>query len=100
MLEPMNPDSEVVYDAEIAPLMSQIIAICKAHRIPMLATFQYSNRQTEEGNAHFCTTRIPFEGEHRALAKATVAIRHGDNDGIFAFAITSAPPDGARGSGK
>lgn len=85
MAEPMNPDSEAIYDAEISPLMTQIIAICKRHRIPMLATFQYSNRETDEGNAHFCTTRLPFDGEDGSLARATVEIRSG---GVRALAFT------------
>ena len=87
MADPMNPDSEAIYDAEISPLMAQIIAICKHHRIPMLASFQYSNQETDEGNAHFCTTRIPFDGEHEALARATVEIRNGGAR-AFAFTIT------------
>lgn len=30
---------EDVYDERIAPLMSQIISVCKEHKIAMLATF-------------------------------------------------------------
>ncbi len=72
--QPMNPDSESVYDAEIAPLMSKIIDICKANRIPMLATFQYSN---DDDGSDFCTTRIPFAGESGRLEIIT-AIMLGD----------------------
>lgn len=42
-------NKEQIYDAEISPLINQIIMICKEHKIPMFTTFQYSN----EG---FCTT--------------------------------------------
>lgn len=45
---------EAIYDAEISPLMTRIIAICKEHDIPMLATFQFEH--TEENGAGFCTT--------------------------------------------
>lgn len=31
---------ETVYDAEIAPLVEQIITVCKAHDLPIFATFQ------------------------------------------------------------
>lgn len=58
---------EAVYDAEIAPLMTQIIALCKAHSIPMVASFQLTRTVTpeeeEDGEeALFCTTAIvPLE---------------------------------------
>lgn len=45
-------DNEVVYDEQIHPLMAQIIAICKEHGIPMLASFVYAPGE-------FCTTHIP-----------------------------------------
>jgi hypothetical protein len=32
-------NKEQIYDAHIAPLMSQILAICKEHKIAMLASF-------------------------------------------------------------
>jgi hypothetical protein len=57
-------DEEKVYDGEIAPLMAQVIAICKAKQIPMLATFQYCN--TEEDGAGYCTTSLPFAGRTAA----------------------------------
>lgn len=53
-------DEEAAYDERIAPLMSQIIAICKERRIPMFASFAYA-ASPEEGVAH-CTTNLPFDG--------------------------------------
>lgn len=50
-------DAEAVYDEQLAPLMTQIIAICKEHQIPMVAQFQYANH-AEAGPA-FCTTTLP-----------------------------------------
>lgn len=47
-------DLEKVYDEQISPLMTKIIEICQEHRIPMVASFQYANSETE-GPA-FCTT--------------------------------------------
>lgn len=40
-------DLEAVYDAEIFPLMDQILDICKKHKMPMLASFVY--KCNEEG---------------------------------------------------
>ena len=70
-LQPMNPDSEAIYDAQISPLMEQIIAICKEHRIPMLATFQYKQSTPEgDGESGWCTSRIPFAGEDPRISEA------------------------------
>lgn len=49
---------EHVYDEKIAPLMTQIIAICKEHKLPMFATFLYANSD-EEGDG-LCTTNLMF----------------------------------------
>ena len=37
-------DKEDVFDNEIAPLMQQIIEVCREHKIPLVAVFQYANR--------------------------------------------------------
>ena len=52
----MDWDKESVYDDEIAPLMSQIIAICKREEMPIVCSVQY--RDDEEGGPGFCTTTI------------------------------------------
>ncbi len=83
-------DEERVYDEKISPLMVQIIAICKEHRIPMAASFQYANH--EENGPAFCTTTLPIEGRAckkirdlsvamapaRAVALAETIVTHPD----------------------
>lgn len=67
-------DNESVYDGLIAPLMGQIIAICKAHGIPMFATFQYGPESDEQG-IPLCTTSIPVDGQaevFRSLARVAM----------------------------
>lgn len=54
-------DKEDIYDEQISPLMAQIISICKEHKIPMCATFQYSDDEGDNGPG-YCTTTLPFEG--------------------------------------
>lgn len=50
---------EVIYDEKIAPLMEEIIAVCKANDIPVLASFQLDDVRTPDTNDAFkCTTRI------------------------------------------
>lgn len=51
---PPNADREDVYDNEVAPLMTEIIAICQRAQIPMLASFDLTPK---EGDRSFlCTT--------------------------------------------
>ncbi len=49
-------DLEAVYDAEIAPLMTQIIAICERVNMPMVASFSY--RRNSAGGYDLCSTSI------------------------------------------
>lgn len=68
-------DLEHVYDEQISPLMKQIIDICKAHRLPMIASFAFKN--CEEKGAGDCSTLLTYEG--RNVTKFTQAlniIRH------------------------
>ena len=51
---------EKAYDEKIGPLMTQIVAICREHNIPMAAQFQYQD--TEAEGPGFCTTTLPFDG--------------------------------------
>jgi hypothetical protein len=48
-------NKEEIYDAEIAPLMTQIIDVCKTHKIAALATFHIP---TDEDENLACTTSI------------------------------------------
>ena len=57
---------EEAYDNEIAPLMTKVIEACKAHDIPMLATFQYTEPDCEDG---YCTTIIPASSEGEGLTR-------------------------------
>jgi hypothetical protein len=47
-------DLEQVYDEQIQPLITQIIAICKEHKIPMGATFCFRN--SEDEGEEYCST--------------------------------------------
>jgi hypothetical protein len=59
--EPESWDLEAVYDAQLFPLMEKVIAICKEHRIPMVATFTYARDEARDATDH-CTTRLAFPG--------------------------------------
>lgn len=54
----MSANKEAVYDAEINPLMAQIIAICQEHGIAMLASFAIP---TPESDSLRCTSALPDE---------------------------------------
>jgi hypothetical protein len=46
---------EQIHDELISPLVSQIIGICKKHKIPMLANF---NLASEDDEGLQCTTHV------------------------------------------
>jgi hypothetical protein len=50
-------DHEAVYDEQISPLMRQILEICKAHNLPMFATFQYRSSEHPE-EMGLCTSKL------------------------------------------
>lgn len=67
-------NKEQIYDAEISPLMAQIIGICQQHGISMLATFDIP---TEEDPDLLCTTNLAdgdgkFSDRMMALRRAAV----------------------------
>lgn len=70
----MKPyDQETTYDAQIAPLMAQIIAICKEHQIPMIASFAYRRDKNDEYD--LCTTALPNNrGEAPAAFAGAIGI--------------------------
>ena len=53
-----TPNKEQVYDDQISPLMSQIIAICQKHGIAMIASFAIP---TPEDDGLQCTSMLPDE---------------------------------------
>lgn len=55
-------DLESVYDEQIAALMTQIIAVCKEHHLPMFATFLYGS--DEQDGETYCTTNLLFDDRH------------------------------------
>jgi hypothetical protein len=79
-------NKEQTYDERIAPLMTQIIAVCQEHGIAMLASFCIP---TPEDADLQCTTHLPDEtGKLPAHIRAAArAVR--DEGGVFAFTITS-----------
>ena len=54
MEETQEKTREEIYDEQIAPLMAQIVEICKQNDIPLVAQFQLS----EGENAMMCSTVI------------------------------------------
>lgn len=87
-------DLEPIYDEKIAPLMSQIIAICKEHKMPMLATFFYA--RGEEDDEAFCTTVLlggtgfGERGVPRKMQAAADAITKGHAPHMFRTTVTKA----------
>ena len=57
---------EYAYDALIAPLMNEIISVCKAHNINMAATFVLDPNPDEDDRPLCCTTVLPVDKEDEA----------------------------------
>lgn len=57
MNAPRTP-KEALYDEQISPLMAQIIALCKTHKINMIADFSLGH-DPEADETLFCTTALP-----------------------------------------
>ena len=82
-------NKEQIYDAEIEPLMAQILEICKRGGIAMLASFSIP---TDDAPTLSCTSCIP-DGEGNTpkhLDNARRAVM--DTPQSFAFTITRANP--------
>jgi hypothetical protein len=52
---------EEIYDERISPLMAQIIAICKEHKINMAAQFALDAKTDDPEDVLFCTTSLPSD---------------------------------------
>lgn len=66
-------NTEEIHDSQIAPLMNQIIAICKEHGIPMVADFQLSTGE----DPLYCATVVLGEGRSEYMNKLQVHICRG-----------------------
>ncbi|EXU74338.1 hypothetical protein ABW286_05035 [Erwinia papayae] len=65
-------DLESIYDEQIAPLMTQIITICKTHQMPMMCSFAYRN--DDKTGMNFCSTALNGF-EDRLVPEYTQAVR-------------------------
>lgn len=84
-------NKEQIYDSQINPLMAQIIEICKANQIAMLATFDIPN---EEDADLACTSHLPDEtGKLPERIAACVRAAKAGHSSV-------APPDSDGGSRK
>jgi hypothetical protein len=85
-------NKEQVYDAEINPLMAQIIGICQAHGIAMLCTFSIP---TPDDPDLACTSLLPDEsGENDPLHMQCWRALNGSGQSV-AITITSPKGDAA-----
>lgn len=62
-----NGPREAAYDESIAPLMEQVIALCRAHNIPVVASFELD---TDDEGPLYVTTQILPEGTAQRLIDA------------------------------
>lgn len=79
--------NEAVYDNEISPLVLRIVAICKEHGIPMVASFTYENC-SDEGPGR-CTTIVNVPARFDDINQRAHAVLMGEGMGSFIIGITS-----------
>ena len=84
----MTTKREAVYDAEISPLMTRIIAICKEHDIPHVASFQLDDERPDNNGFCCSTVKVPPDACDR-IKRAYAALY--TRPEAFAFTITSSP---------
>jgi hypothetical protein len=88
-------DLEAIYDAEIAPLMTKIIEVCQAHKMPVFATFLYRNDPITGGNG-LCTTNLMFEKE-RPVPQCLLRLEPSLRDfGFKPFRLSVTNSDGSK----
>lgn len=63
---------EAIYDKRIAPLMEEIIAICREYQIPVVASYQLNG----EEDPLLCTTAQCLEEAHPKLRSALNVLYH------------------------
>lgn len=56
----MATPKEDAYDTLISPLIAQVIALCKEHKINAFATFALDARE-DDGRVLRCTTSLPVD---------------------------------------
>jgi len=89
---------EEIYDAEISPLMTQIIAVCKEHDIPLLFSCQLNDDRVGDSDSDgegealgpfFCTTRLLPKNSAYKLQQAGRALDPDEPSAWAAYAITT-----------
>lgn len=82
-------DKEKIYDEEIAPLMKQILEICKKNGIQMAAQFYLQDAEANpDGEPLYCTSFINNLKDEQINYVATEAMRYGRAGKPFVSAFT------------
>lgn len=78
---------EDVYDKEIAPLMKQVIKICKENKMPMIASFMIENHE-EKGHMQCTTLLNHFENRKNTRYSSASEMIYRNDNCTFAMTIT------------
>ena len=79
---------ENIYDNEISPLMTKIIAVCKENDIAMLSSFQLDYDEGRESYLKCTTALLPDHADDK-LTQARNVIYQGNEASFMAMTITS-----------
>lgn len=87
-------NKEQIYDSQINPLMAQVIDICKANKIAMLATFDIPN---DDDPDLACTTHLPDEtGKLPDRIADCVRVSKGGRTSATPLMLTTQHADGSK----
>lgn len=95
----MPYDKESVYDERIAPLMQEIIQVCKDEKLPMVAQFYLQESDKYGDGPMYCTTTVvPARDEmlpeaYDHLCAINDLMRHGPSGKPFVMAATITTQD-------
>lgn len=70
---------ERIHDDQIVPLMEQIIAICKKHKIGLVCSFDLGPDQAQNGEHKACTTALlgeEYDPDERHLAAVREILKY------------------------
>lgn len=79
---------EALYDARIAPLMDQVVALAKVSGIPMVASFQLGGELDGETGITYCTTCLVPEGSGPLMEELRQCVKRSMAPAVMAFTIT------------
>jgi hypothetical protein len=90
----MAQGKEKIYDEYIAPLMAEIIEICRRHKIAMIADFGLEGQTDEDSDLHCVTALLSDDfGPSDSQLEAWATLKPKATHGFVSVVMAAAGPD-------